>query len=93
MGWSKPTYVERLFITARRLLARGVDDGQFIPNIPAYVEFKLQFFHAGGKDAESYQNQIFFVHVRDLIEEIRDVVGTFYKYTLPASLINRKVMK
>ena len=28
-----------------------------------------------------------------LIEEIRDVVGTFYKYTLPASLINRRVMK
>jgi F420-non-reducing hydrogenase small subunit len=28
-----------------------------------------------------------------LIEEVRDVVGTFYKYTLPASLMNRKVMK
>ena len=28
-----------------------------------------------------------------LIEEIRDVVGTFYKYTLPVSLINRKVIK
>jgi F420-non-reducing hydrogenase small subunit len=31
--------------------------------------------------------------VDKLIEEVRDVVGTFYKYTLPASLINRKVMK
>jgi len=31
--------------------------------------------------------------VDKLIEKIRDVVGTFYKYTLPASLINRKVMK
>jgi F420-non-reducing hydrogenase small subunit len=31
--------------------------------------------------------------VDTLIEEVRDVVGTFYKYTLPASLINRKVMK
>jgi len=28
-----------------------------------------------------------------LIEQIRDVVGTFYKYTLPVSLLNRKVMK
>jgi F420-non-reducing hydrogenase small subunit len=28
-----------------------------------------------------------------LIEKIPDVVGTFYKYTLAASLINRKVMK
>jgi F420-non-reducing hydrogenase small subunit len=28
-----------------------------------------------------------------LIQEVRDVVGTFYKYTLPASLISRKVMK
>ena len=27
-----------------------------------------------------------------LIEQVRDVVGTFYKYTLAASLINRKVM-
>jgi len=31
--------------------------------------------------------------VDKLIEKVRDVVGTFYKYTLPASLINRKVMK
>jgi len=31
--------------------------------------------------------------VDNLIEKVRDVVGTFYKYTLPASLINRKVMK
>lgn len=28
-----------------------------------------------------------------LIENVRDVVGTFYKYTLPTSLIKRKVMK
>jgi F420-non-reducing hydrogenase small subunit len=28
-----------------------------------------------------------------LIEKVRDVVGTFYKYTLPTSLIKRKVMK
>jgi len=28
-----------------------------------------------------------------LMEQVRDVVGTFYKYTLPASLINRLVMK
>ncbi|MCX6662431.1 MAG: oxidoreductase [Euryarchaeota archaeon] len=28
-----------------------------------------------------------------LIEKIPDVVGTFYKYTLAASLLNRKVMK
>jgi len=31
--------------------------------------------------------------VNALLEQVRDVVGTFYKYTLPASLINRKVMK
>ncbi len=31
--------------------------------------------------------------VDKLIEQIRDVVGTFYKYTLPVSLINRRVMK
>lgn len=28
-----------------------------------------------------------------LIEEVRDVVGTFYKYTLPVSLLNRKVKR
>ncbi|MDH7517143.1 MAG: oxidoreductase [Candidatus Thermoplasmatota archaeon] len=28
-----------------------------------------------------------------LIEQVRDVVGTFYKYTLPVSLINRRVIK
>ena len=28
-----------------------------------------------------------------LIEQIRDIVGTFYKYTLPVSLINRKVRR
>lgn len=28
-----------------------------------------------------------------LIEQLQDIVGTFYKYTLPVSLINRKVMK
>ena len=28
-----------------------------------------------------------------LIEHVRDVVGSFYKYTLPASLINQKVIK
>ena len=31
--------------------------------------------------------------VEKLIEQIRDPVGTFYKYTLPSSLIKRKVMK
>jgi F420-non-reducing hydrogenase small subunit len=31
--------------------------------------------------------------VEKLIEQIVDVLGTFYKYTLPTSLINRKVMK
>jgi len=31
--------------------------------------------------------------VDELIEQVRDVVGTFYKYTLPTSLINRKVIK
>lgn len=31
--------------------------------------------------------------VDTLIEKVRDVVGTFYKYTLPTSLIKRKVMK
>jgi len=31
--------------------------------------------------------------VDKLIDQIPDVVGTFYKYTLPASLIQRKVMK
>jgi F420-non-reducing hydrogenase small subunit len=30
--------------------------------------------------------------VEKLIEDIRDVVGTFYKYTLPTSLIKRRVM-
>jgi hypothetical protein len=30
--------------------------------------------------------------VAKLIEEVRDVVGTFYKYTLPTSLINRRIM-
>lgn len=28
-----------------------------------------------------------------LMEEVRDIVGTFYKYTLPVSLLNRKVLK
>jgi len=28
-----------------------------------------------------------------LMEQVRDVVGTFYKYTLPVSLLNRKVIK
>ena len=31
--------------------------------------------------------------VEKLIEKVRDPVGTFYKYALPAALINRKVMK
>lgn len=31
--------------------------------------------------------------VDKLLEQVCDVVGTFYKYTLPASLIHRKVMK
>jgi F420-non-reducing hydrogenase small subunit len=31
--------------------------------------------------------------VEKLIEQVRDMVGTFYKYTLPDSLIQRKVMK
>jgi len=28
-----------------------------------------------------------------LINQIKDPVGTFYKYSLPHSIINRKVMK
>jgi F420-non-reducing hydrogenase small subunit len=28
-----------------------------------------------------------------LMEQVRDVIGTFYKYTLPVSLLNRRVMK
>ena len=28
-----------------------------------------------------------------LLENIRDIVGTFYKYTLPVSLLNRKVIR
>ncbi|MBN1280876.1 MAG: oxidoreductase [Candidatus Thermoplasmatota archaeon] len=31
--------------------------------------------------------------VNALIEQVRDVVGSFYKYTLPVSIIKRKVMK
>ena len=31
--------------------------------------------------------------IDELIEQVRDVVGTFYKYTLPTALINRKVIK
>jgi len=31
--------------------------------------------------------------VNKLIEDIVDPVGTFYKYTLPTSIINRKVIK
>ncbi len=31
--------------------------------------------------------------VDKLVDEIKDVLGTFYKYTLPTSLIKRKVMK
>jgi F420-non-reducing hydrogenase small subunit len=31
--------------------------------------------------------------INKLIEDLVDPVGTFYKYTLPTSLINRKVMK
>jgi F420-non-reducing hydrogenase small subunit len=31
--------------------------------------------------------------IDELIEQARDVVGTFYKYTLPTALINRKVIK
>ncbi len=70
-GWTRATYEERVFITARRFLARGVNDGQFLPNQPAYVEFKMIFFNSGEGDWESYQNRIFFVHVRDLMDEIR----------------------
>jgi len=33
------------------------------------------------------------MEVDELIKQVRDVVGSFYKYTLPASLINRKVIK
>jgi F420-non-reducing hydrogenase small subunit len=31
--------------------------------------------------------------VDKLIEQVVDVIGTFYKYTLPTSLINRRVIK
>ena len=31
--------------------------------------------------------------VEELIEKVRDPVGTFYRYALPVALINRKVMK
>jgi len=31
--------------------------------------------------------------IDQLIEHVQDVVGSFYKYTLPASIINRKVIK
>ena len=31
--------------------------------------------------------------INKLIEDIVDPIGTFYKYTLPTSIINRKVMK
>jgi hypothetical protein len=31
--------------------------------------------------------------VNALIQKINDVVGTFYKYTLASSIINRKVKK
>jgi len=28
-----------------------------------------------------------------LIDQIKDPVGTFYKYTLPRSIINRRIIK
>ena len=31
--------------------------------------------------------------VQKLIDDVRDMVGTFYKYTLPTSLIKRRVME
>ena len=71
-GWTKPTYEERVLIAARRFLARGVNDGQFLPNQPAYVEFKILFFNSGEGEWGTYKNRIFFVHVRDLIKEIRE---------------------
>jgi len=31
--------------------------------------------------------------MEQLMDKVQDMVGTFYKYTLPSSLINRKVMQ
>ena len=54
--WSKPTIQERALIVARRLMAAGEDNGQFIPDVKTYLEFKLHFFHRGGKGLEDYNN-------------------------------------
>jgi len=43
----------------------------------------------GVKDEEKMDEK----EVEELIEKVRDPLGTFYKYALPTSLINRRVMK
>jgi len=34
-----------------------------------------------------------YTEVEKLIEQIKDPIGTFYMYSLPASIINRRVMR
>ena len=65
--------------------------GGFLPNIPdqgaAMISALASILGVEGEDTRSDKE------LKELINQIVDTVGTFYKYTLPASLINRKVMK
>lgn len=41
----------------------------------------------GVKDEENLTDQ----QIKDLLSGIKDIIGTFYRFTLPDALLNRKV--
>ena len=60
----RPTFYHRCLITARELLRRGHEDGQYMPCLDLYMEFKHQFLRKGGDTRKEYEDRWCFYHVR-----------------------------
>ena len=53
----KPTFYHRCLVTAGELLQRGHEDGQYMPCMELYMEFKHHFFKKGGDTREEYEDR------------------------------------
>ena len=72
MYQGKPLFMHRVIITARELLRKGADDGQFQPHLGLYEEFKKAFFWDGDNERSDYENRWFFFLVRVAILFFRE---------------------
>ncbi len=67
----RPSMCHRVLYTARYMLRAGVEDGQYIPDVGLYKEFKNWFFRKGTCKKADFENRWFFYYVRECMVQFR----------------------